>query len=81
MKVGGFAPNLDNEGALDVIVKAIQTVGYKAGIDIKIAMDCASGELYDKERKIYVFKKLSKKTGQAVEKTTDEMISYLEQLG
>lgn len=77
---GGFAPNLDNEGALDVIVKAIETVGYKAGTDIKIAMDCASSELYDKERKIYVFKKLSKKSGKAVEKTTDEMISYLEQL-
>ncbi|WP_338982266.1 phosphopyruvate hydratase [Spiroplasma endosymbiont of Eupeodes luniger] len=77
---GGFAPNLDNEGALDVIVKAIETAGYKAGTDIKIAMDCASSELYDKERKIYVFKKLSKKSGKAVEKTTDEMISYLEQL-
>lgn len=77
---GGFAPNLNNEGALDVIVKAIETAGYKAGTDIKIAMDCASSELYDKERKIYVFKKLSKKSGKAVEKTTDEMISYLEQL-
>lgn len=77
---GGFAPNLDNEGALDVIVKAIETAGYKAGTDIKIAMDCASSELYDKERKIYVFKKLSKKSGKVVEKTTDEMISYLEQL-
>ncbi len=77
---GGFAPNLDNEGALDVIVKAIETAGYKTGTDIKIAMDCASSELYDKERKIYVFKKLSKKSGKVVEKTTDEMISYLEQL-
>ncbi len=44
---GGFAPNLDNEEALDFIMKAIEAAGYKAGEDMMIALDCASSELFD----------------------------------
>ena len=44
---GGFAPNLkSNEEALEVIIKAIETAGYKPGDDIMIALDVASSELY-----------------------------------
>ena len=44
---GGFAPDLkSNEEALQVILEAIETAGYKAGEDIMIAMDAASSELY-----------------------------------
>jgi enolase len=44
---GGFAPNLDNQEALDIIVQAIGVAGYTAGSQIKIALDCASSELFD----------------------------------
>nr|MBP3725198.1 phosphopyruvate hydratase [Campylobacter sp.] len=45
---GGFAPNLkDNEEPLKVIMKAIKEAGYKAGSQIKLALDVASSELYD----------------------------------
>lgn len=44
---GGFAPNLDNQEALDFIMKAIETAGYKPGDDVMIALDCASSELFD----------------------------------
>lgn len=44
---GGFAPNLGNEEALEVIMEAIAQAGYKAGSQIKIALDCASSELFD----------------------------------
>ena len=44
---GGFAPNLGNEEALEVIMVAIGAAGYKAGSQIKIALDCASSELFD----------------------------------
>jgi len=55
---GGFAPNLkSNEEALDVILKAIETAGYKAGEDIYIALDPASSEFYIKEEGKYHFKK------------------------
>jgi len=42
---GGFAPNLkDNEEPLKVIVQAIERAGYKAGVDVAIALDTASSE-------------------------------------
>lgn len=53
---GGFAPNLSNDEALDVIMQAIDAAGYKAGKQIGIALDCASSELYDEGgRKGYKF--------------------------
>ena len=43
---GGFAPSLgNNEGALTIIMEAIKNAGYKAGSDIKIAIDGAATEL------------------------------------
>ena len=44
---GGFAPNLrSNEEAITVIMQAIEKVGYKAGKDIHLALDCAASEFY-----------------------------------
>jgi enolase len=43
---GGFAPDISNDEALDYIMKAIEKAGYKPGEQIRIAMDCASSELY-----------------------------------
>ncbi|CAM9108095.1 phosphopyruvate hydratase [Mycoplasma todarodis] len=60
---GGFAPNLkSHEEALDFLVKAIETAGFKAATKgkgaIAIAMDPASSELYDEKTGIYTFGKL-----------------------
>ena len=44
---GGFAPDLrSNEEAITVIMQAIEQVGYKAGEDIHLALDCAASEFY-----------------------------------
>ena len=44
---GGFAPNLSSATeALDVILQAIDTAGYKAGKDVVLALDCASTEFF-----------------------------------
>lgn len=44
---GGFAPNLKTaKEALDSIMEAIAVSGYKAGVDINIALDCAASEFY-----------------------------------
>ncbi len=68
---GGFAPNLGNEEAIDIIMLAIAAAGYKAGSQIRIALDCASSELFDEGgRKGYKFWK--SKPGRIY--TTDEMI-------
>lgn len=51
---GGFAPNLtSNEDALKVVMQAIEAAGYKPGEDICIALDCASTEFYNAEKKLY----------------------------
>ncbi len=46
---GGFAPSLSsNREALEVIVAAIESAGYKPGVDIFLGMDPAASEFYDK---------------------------------
>ena len=44
---GGFAPALgSNEGALKIIVEAIETAGYVPGQDVAIGIDAAASEFY-----------------------------------
>ncbi|EST11572.1 phosphopyruvate hydratase [Sporolactobacillus laevolacticus] len=70
---GGFAPNLkNNEEVLDTILEAIEKAGFKPGVDVKLAIDPASSELYEDGK--YNFK------GEGVVRTTDEMIEYYTKL-
>ena len=72
---GGYAPKLSsNEEALKVIVEAIKNAGYTPGRDVRIAMDIASSEFYDKETKLYELKSEGKKL------TSEEMIAFYEDL-
>jgi enolase len=69
---GGFAPSLkSNEEAIESILEAITQAGYKPGTDIAIALDPASSEFFDTEKKQYVFKKSDKST-----KTPQQMVDY-----
>ncbi len=44
---GGFAPNLPSaEAALDFVMQAIQSAGFKPGSDIALALDCAATEFF-----------------------------------
>ncbi len=55
---GGFAPNIkSNEEAIEIVLKAIESAGYKPGEDIYIAMDAAVTEFYDEKKKLYHFHK------------------------
>jgi enolase len=69
---GGFAPSLTaNAEAIDLILEAITLAGYKPGEQIAIALDPASSEFYDKDKKKYVFKKSDKR-----ELTSEQMASF-----
>jgi enolase len=69
---GGFAPSLKaNEEALEVLMEAIQQAGYKPGEQIAIALDPASSEFFDKDKKKYIFKKSDKS-----EKTSAQMVDF-----
>ena len=71
---GGFAPNLkSNEEPLEVIVKAIEAAGYKAGEQIAIALDVAASELVNEEGN-YVLKSENR------ELTSSELTAYYAQM-
>ena len=73
---GGFAPSLkSNEEPLELIVKAIEDAGLKAGKDVMIALDPAASEFYDAKKRKYIFSKSDKS-----EKSSDEMVDFFEKL-
>ena len=67
---GGFAPNLGNVEAGDVLVQAIEKAGYKPGDEISLALDVASTEFFKDGR--YAF------DGGSFDSA--EMVGQLEQL-
>lgn len=68
---GGFAPDLkSNEEALQVIMEGIESAGYKAGLDILLALDPAASTFYDSKEKKYVLKSENRKL------STSEMIDF-----
>ena len=78
---GGFAPRLSsNEEALDLILRAIESAGYRPGSQISLALDCAASEFYDKGSQHYVEKKKKQRHENFQERTAEQQIDYLEQL-
>ena len=78
---GGFAPDLpDAESVLSLIVEAVEKSGYAPGHDIKIAIDAAASELYDKKAGCYCFPGESKMKGKQVLRSAEDMIAYYEGL-
>jgi enolase len=54
---GGYAPDIiSSVQAIEFIIAAMINAGYKPGADAGIGIDVGSSELYDKNKKQYVFK-------------------------
>ena len=71
---GGFAPNLgSNREALELIVEAIEKAGYKPGDDVRLGLDVAATEMYNKETKLYDLKHEGKKL------TAEQMVDLYEE--
>ncbi len=83
---GGFAPALKGiDDALDCIVEAIKTAGYKPGKDITIALDCAASEFSVKNGTKYSYDYSQLNNGTKKEPkgkclTAEEQVAYLEKL-
>ncbi|OON96343.1 MAG: phosphopyruvate hydratase [Epulopiscium sp. Nele67-Bin005] len=78
---GGFAPDLATaEEVLELIVEAIETAGYKAGENMRIGLDVAASELFDKADGKYHFAGESKMKGETIVRTSSEMVDYYENL-
>ena len=70
---GGFAPNLPSaEAALDFIMKAIESAGFKPGVDVFLGSDVASTEFFKDGKYVY--------EGEKVTRTIDEQVAYLAKL-
>lgn len=73
---GGYAPAVKNtDEVFKLIKKATKAAGLKWGEDIKIALDVAAAELFDKDLGKYVF---AKSTGKKM--TSAQMVKYYEGL-
>jgi enolase len=69
---GGFAPNIkSNKEAIEIVLKSIESAGYRPGEDVFIAMDAAASEFWKEDEGVYHFHKSSgdKLTG-------EQMIAY-----
>jgi enolase len=70
---GGFAPDLkSNEEAIEVILEAVEKSGYKIGQDIFLALDPASSEYYDKDKKRY------RLASEGKDLTAEQMVEFYE---
>lgn len=68
---GGFAPNLkSNVDALELLVAAIETAGYKPGEEVALALDVAASEFYKDGKYIY----------DGAAHSAAELIDYLSQM-
>jgi enolase len=74
---GGFAPNSlgGDEDAIELILKAIETAGYKPGKDFMLAMDAAASEWKSEKGKGFYHQPKSGK-----DFTSDELIAHWESL-
>src|ERR1700733_8605478 len=74
---GGFAPTFDGtEDAAETVLKAIEKAGYKPGVDICLALDCAASEFYVNGK--YDYTKFEGEKGAI--RTSAEQADYLAQL-
>ncbi len=70
---GGFAPNLASaEAALDFVMAAIESAGFKAGKDVHLALDCAATEFF--KDGIYDYH------GEGKKRSIEEQVAYLAKL-
>ncbi|MCB5136621.1 phosphopyruvate hydratase [Streptococcus mutans] len=74
---GGFAPKFNGtEDAVETIIKAIETAGYKPGEEVFLGFDCASSEFYDNG--VYDYTKFEGEKG--AKRSAAEQIDYIEEL-
>ena len=70
---GGFAPNLPSaEAALDFVMQAIASAGFKAGRDVVLALDCAATEFFKNNAYHY--------EGEGKVRSIEDQVAYLARL-
>lgn len=75
---GAWALNIDDESALDLLSKAAREVSDDTGIEIRLGIDVAASELYNKNKKKYVYSQTGRElsTGEQVDHILDLIKKY-----
>jgi len=71
---GGWAPNVNNDQALELVEKAIKNCGFSLGKEISIGIDLASSSLWNEKKKIYDYVR------QGIVRNTQEQIDFADDL-
>jgi enolase len=71
---GAWAPNLDNDSAIEIVEKAIVNCGFVLGKEMCIGIDFACSSLWDDKTKRYEY------TRQGISRSTEEQIDFVNDL-
>ncbi len=71
---GGWAPNVNNDQAVELVEKAIKNCGFSLGKEISIGIDLASSSLWNEKKKIYDYVR------QGIVRNTQEQIDFADDL-
>lgn len=66
---GAWAPNVNNDQALEIVEKAVRNCGFALGRDMAIGVDFASSSFWDEEKEVYDYARqgLKRDTGEQIE--------------
>jgi enolase 1/2/3 len=71
---GAWAPNVNNDQALEIIEKAVNNCGYTMGKDMAIGIDFASSSFWNEEEQLYDYAR------QGIKRDTSEQIEFANRL-
>jgi enolase len=71
---GAWAPNVNNEQAIEIVEKAVRNCGYILGKDMAIGIDFASSSFWSEEKQLYDYAR------QGVKRDTGEQIEFANRL-
>ena len=71
---GAWAPNLNNDQALEVVEKAVSDSGYDSGKDVAIGIDFASSSFWNEKKKSYEYLR------QGLVRSPNEQIDFVNNL-
>ncbi len=67
---GAWAPNVNNDQALEIIEKAVNNCGYTLGKDMALGIDFASSSFWNEEKQLYDYSR------QGIKRDTGEQIEF-----
>lgn len=75
---GGWAPNMNNEEALEIAARACESLGYTLGKEVSLGVDFASSTQYDPDSDRYVYDRagFTNDPGEQVEFAADIISRY-----